>query len=243
MLLSPKPNPIFTAVSNGFRAVSYWIAPTAGRSAPYDAIQASSTGFGSPASALAGNTTATYWASAISPNFGAGTTINFRLVNNYTLDRMLIQPGIQKWCAGRRALATPKQIRLTFYEAVVQDGDPASENVAVSSTETDITGEQDIGPSACPDQLQPIATTSTASPSADPSATSSANSSASVGGHIRKPHGLPTPDPTPARPPAQRRVQHRVHRRLREREITFHVAIDFTVDFSNDLSGSGLLLQ
>ena len=199
VLLSPKPNPIFTAFSNGFRAVSYWIAPTAGRSAPYDAIQASSTGFGSPASALAGNTTATYWASAISPNFGAGTTINFRLVNNYTLDRMLIQPGIQNGVLDVRALATPQQIRLTFYEAVVQDEDPASENVDVSSTETDISGEQDIGPSACPDQLQPIATTSTASPSADPSATSSANSSASPSAtRSASPTASPTPDPTPS---------------------------------------------
>ena len=203
VLLSPKPNPIFTAFSNGFRAVSYWIAPTAGRSAPYDAIQASSTGFGSPASALAGNTTATYWASAISPNFGAGTTINFRLVNNYTLDRMLIQPGIQNGVLDVRALATPQQIRLTFYEAVVQDGDPASENVDVSSTETDITGEQDIGPSACPDQLKPIATTSTASPSADPSATSSANSSASPSeATSASPTASPTPDPTPSPTPS-----------------------------------------
>ena len=203
VLLSPKPNPIFTAFSNGFRAVSYWIAPTAGRSAPYDAIQASSTGFGSPASALAGNTTATYWASAISPNFGAGTTINFRLVNNYTLDRMLIQPGIQNGVLDVRALATPQQIRLTFYEAVVQDGDSASENVDVSSTETDITGEQDIGPSACPDQLQPIATTSTASPSADPSATSSANSSASPSeATSASPTASPTPDPTPSPTPS-----------------------------------------
>jgi len=203
VLLSPKPNPIFTAFSNGFRAVSYWIAPTAGKSAPYDAIQASSTGFGSPASALAGNTTATYWASAISPNFGAGTTINFRLVNNYTLDRMLIQPGIQNGVLDVRALATPQQIRLTFFKAIVQDDDPASENVDVSNTETDITGEQDVGPSACPDRLQPIATTSTASPSADPSASSSVTSPASPSeATSASPTVSPMPDPTPSPTPS-----------------------------------------
>ena len=183
VLLAPQPNPIFTAFANGFRAISYWIAPTAGRSAPYDAIQASSTGFGSPASALAGNTTATYWASAISPDFGAGTTINFRLVDNYTLDRMLIQPGIQNGVLDVRALATPKEIQLTFFKAIVQDQDSSTEEVPVSNQETDISGEQDIGPSACPDRLQPIATTSTASQSADPSTSPtvspSGNSSAS----------------------------------------------------------------
>ena len=203
VLLSPKPNPIFTAVSNGFRAVSYWVAPTAGRSAPFDAIQASSTGFGSPATALAGNTTATYWASAISPNFGAGTTINFRLVDNYTLDRMLIQPGIQNGVLDVRALATPEQIRLTFFKAVVEDEDPASEVVDVSTTETDISGEFDIGASACPQLLQPIANTSTASPSADPSASASVSSSASPAASPSDSTPAistvsPTPSPTPS---------------------------------------------
>ncbi|MCP4894050.1 MAG: hypothetical protein GY911_09595 [Actinomycetales bacterium] len=207
VLLAPQPNPIFTAFTNGFRAVTYWIAPTAGRSAPYDAIQASSTGFGSPASSLAGNTTATYWASDISPNFGAGTTLTFRLVDNYTLDRMLIQPGIQNGVLDVRALATPKQIRLTFFKAFVQDQDPTTEEVPVSNQKTDISGAQDIGPSACPDRLQPIATTSSASPSADPSASSTVSPSGSSSanpatspsnGTSPSPTVSPTPSPTPS---------------------------------------------
>ena len=199
VLLAPQPNPIFTAFANGFRAVSYWIAPTAGRSAPYDAIQASSTGFGSPASALAGNSTATYWASAISPNFGAGTTINFRLVDNYTLDRMLIQPGIQNGVLDVRALATPSQIRLTFFKAFPPDQDASLVEVDASTQQTDIAGDPDIGPSACPYRLQPIATTSTSSPSADPSASSTMSASRSPSASPTvSPSASPTVAPTPS---------------------------------------------
>ena len=199
MLLAPPPNPIFTAFSNGFRTVTYWISPSAGQSAPYDAIQASSTGFGSPASALAGNSIASYWASAVSKNYGAGTTINFRLVDNYALDRMLIQPGVQNGVLDVRALATPQQIRLTFFKAVVRDQDAESEKVDVSTQETDISGDEDIGPSACPDRLQPIASTSTASPSADTSASSSATSSASPSdSKSASTPASPTPSPTPS---------------------------------------------
>ena len=201
VLLAPQPNPIFTAFSNGFRTVTYWISPSAGQSAPYDAIQASSTGFGSPASALAGNSIASYWASAVSKNYGAGTTINFRLVDNYALDRMLIQPGVQNGVLDVRALATPQQIRLTFFKAVVRDQDAESEKVDVSTQETDISGDEDIGPSACPDRLQPIASTSTASPSADASASSSPTSSASPSDSksastTASPTQSPTPSPT-----------------------------------------------
>ncbi|MDA2988214.1 MAG: hypothetical protein O2815_03960, partial [Actinomycetota bacterium] len=125
VLLAPQPNPIYNAGASAFRALAYWVAPAAGQSAPYDAIRASSTGFGSPAKALAGNSTATYWASDILPNFGEGSTIVFRLNDNYLLDRMLIQPGIQNGVLDVRALATPQQLTLTFYKVVVPDQQPA----------------------------------------------------------------------------------------------------------------------
>ena len=191
VVYSPKPNPVFNAAANAFRSVAYWIAPTAGQTAPYDAIQASSTGFGSPASALAGNTTATYWASAISPNFGAGTTLNFRLVDNYTLDRVLIQPGIQNGVLDVRALATPYELRLTFFKAFPSDQDDDLVDVNAADEDTDIIGDPYIGSSACPAWKQP-SPTSTTSPSADPSATSTVSSSAS-------PSASPTATPTPSR--------------------------------------------
>ena len=191
VIYSPKPNPVFNAAANAFRSVAYWIAPTAGQTAPYDAIQASSTGFGSPASSLAGNTTATYWASAISPNFGAGTTLNFRLVDNYTLDRVLIQPGIQNGVLDVRALATPYEVRLTFFKAFPSDQDDDLVDVNAADQDTDIIGDPYIGSSACPAWKQP-SPTSTTSPSADPSATSTVSSSAS-------PSASPTATPTPSR--------------------------------------------
>ena len=191
VVYSPKPNPVFNAAENAFRSVAYWIAPTAGQTAPYDAIQASSTGFGSPASALAGNTTATYWASAISPNFGAATTLNFRLVDNYTLDRMLIQPGIQNGVLDVRALATPAEVRLTFFKAFPSDQDDDLVDVDAAEEDTDIVGEPYIGSSACPAWKRP-SLKSTTSPSADPSATSTVSSSAS-------PSASPTAAPTPSR--------------------------------------------
>ena len=181
----------FNAAANAFRSVAYWIAPTAGQTAPYDAIQASSTGFGSPASALAGNTTATYWASAISPNFGADTTLNFRLVKNYTLDRMLIQPGIQNGVLDVRALATPYEVRLTFFKAFPLDQDDDLVDVDAADEDTNIIGDPYIGSSACPAWQRPSPTPTT-SPSADPSATSTVSSSAS-------PSASPTAAPTPSR--------------------------------------------
>jgi hypothetical protein len=195
VVYSPKPNPVFNAAANAFRSVAYWIAPTAGETAPYDAIQASSTGFGSPASALAGNTTATYWASAISPNFGAGTTLNFRLVDNYTLDRMLIQPGIQNGVLDVRALATPYEVRLTFFKAFPSDQDDDLVDVDAADEDTDIVGEPYIGSSACPAWKRP-SPKSTTSPSADPSGTSTVSSSASPSAG---PSASPTAAPTPSR--------------------------------------------
>jgi hypothetical protein len=196
VVYSPKPNPVFNAAANAFRSVAYWIAPTAGETAPYDAIQASSTGFGSPASALAGNTTATYWASAISPNFGAGTTLNFRLVDNYTLDRMLIQPGIQNGVLDVRALATPYEVRLTFFKAFPSDQDDDLVDVDAADEDTDIVGEPYIGSSACPAWKRP-SPKSTTSPSADPSGTSTVSSSASPSaGPLASPTAAPTPSRT-----------------------------------------------
>ena len=196
VVTSPAPR---NAVAHAFRSVAYWIAPTAGQTAPYDAIQASSTGFGSPASALAGNTTATYWASAISPNFGADTTLNFRLVQNYTLDRMLIQPGIQNGVLDVRALATPAEVHLTFFKAVPLDQDDEVVDVDAADEDTNIIGDPYIGSSACPAWQRPSPTPTT-SPSADPSATSTVSSSASLSASSSaSPSASPTAAPTPSR--------------------------------------------
>ena len=196
VVTSPAPR---NAVAHAFRSVAYWIAPTAGQTAPYDAIQASSTGFGSPASALAGNTTATYWASAISPNFGAATTLNFRLVDNYPLDRMLIQPGIQNGVLDVRALATPAEVHLTFFKAVPLDQDDEVVDVDAADEDTNIIGDPYIGSSACPAWQRPSPTPTT-SPSADPSATSTVSSSASLSASSSaSPSASPTAAPTPSR--------------------------------------------
>ena len=192
VVISPAPR---NAVAQAYRSVVYWIAPTAGQTAPYDAIQASSTGFGSPASALAGNTTATYWASAISPNFGAGTTLNFRLVQNFTLDRMLIQPGIQNGVLDVRALATPYKVRLTFFQAFPLDQGDDLVDVDAADEDTNIIGDPYIGSSACPAWQRPLPTPTT-SPSDDLSATSTVSSSVSPSA---SPSASQTAVPTPSR--------------------------------------------
>jgi hypothetical protein len=77
-------------------------------------VIASSTLSGTQASSTAGGDGRTFWASAPTYGNGAGSTLEFILSDLVTIDRMLILPGIQGSQFGIRALATPKDITLTF---------------------------------------------------------------------------------------------------------------------------------
>jgi hypothetical protein len=56
----------------------------------------------------------TFWASDTSPGFGIGTVLTYNLADASPINRMVIYPGIQGPQFDSRALATPKQITLTF---------------------------------------------------------------------------------------------------------------------------------
>ena len=99
-----------------YQSINQFVNPTSGvLVTPVDVV-ASSTLDGTTAAAALGGDARTFWASASNFGLGRGTTLDFTLSDETIIDRMVILPGIQGKQFGIRALATPKDIKLTFMD-------------------------------------------------------------------------------------------------------------------------------
>ncbi|MDA0312916.1 MAG: hypothetical protein O2992_12470, partial [Gemmatimonadetes bacterium] len=104
-----------------YQLINQFIDPYAGKTATIDTATASSSLPGSPPRDTIGLDATTFWASQPSSFMGAGNFLDFTFSGQYTINRMVIAPGIQNQLLDTRAVATPREITLTF-----DDGSTAS---------------------------------------------------------------------------------------------------------------------
>jgi len=115
-LFGPNAFRVQFGLTQVYQSINQFINPTAGTLVtPVDVVASSSLEGTQPVSS-AGGDARTFWASASSFGNGAGSTLEFILSDVVTIDRMIILPGIQGNQFGIRALATPKDIKLTFMD-------------------------------------------------------------------------------------------------------------------------------
>ena len=101
-------------ITQVYQVIHQFIDPKAGKVLTPEAVDASSTLLGTSPLNAQGLDGRNFWASEPSYDFGIGTTLTFTLAEESTIDRMLILPGTQRSQFGARALATPRDITLTF---------------------------------------------------------------------------------------------------------------------------------
>ena len=115
-LFGPNSFRVQFGLTQVYQSINQFVNPRSGvLVTPVDA-EASSSLKGTTAAAAMGGDARNFWASDSSFGLGAGTTLDFTLSQETIIDRMLILPGIQGKQFGIRALATPKDIKLTFMD-------------------------------------------------------------------------------------------------------------------------------
>lgn len=114
-LFGPNSFRVQFGLTQVYQSINQFINPTAGTLVTPVNVVASSSLKGTQPVFAAGGDARNFWASASSSTSGAGSTLEFDLSKSgVTIDRMIILPGIQGKQFGIRALATPKEIKLTF---------------------------------------------------------------------------------------------------------------------------------
>lgn len=101
-------------MTRAFQVINQWIDPYSGTRATVTKVTTSSTIDGIESTALQDADVRTFWVSADLPDYGTGIEIVWTLDEPSLINRMVIYPGIQNQQFDRRALATPKDITLTF---------------------------------------------------------------------------------------------------------------------------------
>jgi hypothetical protein len=101
-------------ITRVYQQISQWLDPFTGDQQSIQLVTASSTLPGTDPDLMAGSDVRTFWASNTEPGFGIGTTITYELADSSVINRMIIFPGIQGPQFDTRALATPREITLTF---------------------------------------------------------------------------------------------------------------------------------
>lgn len=104
-----------------FQVIAQFIDPYAGSPARVETVTASSTLPGTDPSQAGLSDTRTFWASAPSVGYGAGSTLRFEFDAPVEINRLVIYPGIQNQQFDLRAVATPQQISLAFDDGSVQE--------------------------------------------------------------------------------------------------------------------------
>jgi hypothetical protein len=115
-LFGPNAFRVQFGLTQVYQSINQFINPTAGTLVTPVNVVASSSLEGTSASAALGGDGRTFWASASYFGLGRGSTLDFTLNDETIIDRMVILPGIQGKQFGIRALATPKDIKLTFMD-------------------------------------------------------------------------------------------------------------------------------
>jgi hypothetical protein len=116
-----------------YQLINQFIDPYAGGSATIDEATATSTLPGTEPKDLIGLDATAFWASEPSRQQGAGTEIVFTLADTYTINRMIILPGIQNRILDTRAVATPRTITLAF-----DDGSTQTSTLRIVENQSDL---------------------------------------------------------------------------------------------------------
>ena len=101
-------------ITTVYRQISQWLDPYTGDPQDIESVTSTSTLPGTSADLIASSDVRTFWASDTTPGFGIGTVLTYTLADNTPINRLVIFPGIQGPQFDTRALATPKDITLTF---------------------------------------------------------------------------------------------------------------------------------
>lgn len=120
-------------ITNVYQAINQFIDPYVGDQADIADVTANSTLRGTNPRDAAGADAANFWASAPSISQGAGSELTFTLTDPYTINRMVILPGIQNRLFDVRSVATPKDITLTF-----DDGTSVSDQLSLVQNAEDL---------------------------------------------------------------------------------------------------------
>ncbi len=97
-----------------FQAINTFIDPFAGNQPNMTYATATSSLPGTSPDQIMGDDASTFWASQPSFIFGAGNGVTIYFDDPYTIDRVVILPGIQNGLFDVRALATPASVTMTF---------------------------------------------------------------------------------------------------------------------------------
>ena len=101
-------------ITQVYQVINTFINPLTGDQADVESVTASSTLRGTSARDAAGSDAAVFWASQPSEDQGVGESILYTFDGLYTINRMVILPGIQNGIFDPRSVATPHEITLTF---------------------------------------------------------------------------------------------------------------------------------
>jgi hypothetical protein len=97
-----------------YQLINQFIDPYAGQRVAPTTAEASSTLLGTSAQDLLASDASTFWASQPTREQGAGSELYFGFEDRYTINRMVIRPGIQNSVLDVRSVSTPRAITLTF---------------------------------------------------------------------------------------------------------------------------------
>jgi hypothetical protein len=120
-LFGPNAFRVQFGITQVYQAIHQFVDPKTGQVLTPESVEASSTLLGTSPTNAQGLDGRNFWASEPSFDFGAGTILTFTLAEESTIDRMLILPGTQRSQFGARALATPRDITLTFDDGTSAD--------------------------------------------------------------------------------------------------------------------------
>jgi hypothetical protein len=115
-----------------FQAINTFIDPFAGNRPNVVGASATSSLPGTSPVQLVGDDASTFWASEPSFDFGGGSSVTLRFDKEYTINRMVILPGIQNGLFDVRALATPFILTVTF-----DDGTSATRDLVLIESRSD----------------------------------------------------------------------------------------------------------
>lgn len=120
-------------LTNVYQLINTFIDPYAGNQAVIEDVLATTTTRGTSPRDILGPDATTFWVSVPSEAQGAGESLMFWFDDTYTINRMVILPGIQNGVFDSRAVATPRDITLTF-----DDGSSVEAQLDLVQTDADL---------------------------------------------------------------------------------------------------------
>ena len=120
-------------LTNIYQLINTFIDPYAGNQVDVADVTASSTTRGTSPRDILGPDATTFWVSAPTTEQGAGTELTFLFDDVYTINRMVILPGIQNGVFDTRGVSTPRDITLTF-----DDGSTAQARLDLVQNQSDL---------------------------------------------------------------------------------------------------------